>query len=37
MEVYKRFIELVGFIDISSVRVSGTPDCYKFITMEENK
>ena len=28
-------VELVGFIDISSVRVSGTPDNYKFITMEE--
>ena len=27
-------IELVGFLDINSVRVSGTPDNYKFITME---
>lgn len=26
-------IELVGFIDIKSVYVSGTPDNYKFITM----
>ena len=30
-------VELVGFIDISSVYVSGTPDNYKFITMEEDK
>ena len=30
-------VELVGFIDISSVYVSGTPDSYKFITMEETK
>ena len=28
-------IELIGFIDISSVRVSGTPDNYKFITIEK--
>ena len=28
-------IELVGFIDISSVYISGTPNDYKFITMEE--
>ena len=28
-------IELVGFLDISSVHVSGTPDNYKFIMMEE--
>ena len=28
-------IELVGFLDINSVRVSGTPDNYKFITTEE--
>lgn len=28
-------VELVGFIDISSVHVSGTPDNYKFIMMEE--
>lgn len=30
-------VELVGFIDISSVYVSGTPDNYKILEMEENK
>ena len=28
-------MELVEFIDISSIYVSGTPNNYKFITMEE--
>lgn len=28
-------VELVGFIDVSSVRVSGTPDSYKILEMEE--
>lgn len=28
-------IELVGFIDMGSVYISGTPDSYKFITMDE--
>jgi len=28
-------IKLIGFIDVGSVYVSGTPDDYKFITTEE--
>lgn len=31
----QKCIELVGFVDINSVYVSGTPDNYKFIMMKE--